>query len=366
MCFIDFTRSLIDMNRTNVYETIGALLGVYYQRITNRKHWSTVALVLVLAAPVAAQYVPQKVVIGGIQFDSADAYVSAYKVEAALAIALEASGRYALIPNVTRDSLVASSRNDSLSVQAAADSLGAELIAFCSVGRIANLVRVELVIVGGDGWIVTTSGVGFATSFYLSDSTKKRVIDPAILAATQRALCVAVLDSSLYAEADSGLAVRPTQLAAIGGIEFIASNPDFAPWSVMKEKIAASYDAVSTIVAAMRQNATITVVDIETRDSLYAIDGLFMVENYNPASRSELTILKGFEITHMITGRLERMKGGAELTLVYNEIKPDASYTPIRSAKVTIAVDSKLAFQDGVRACLRKLFGSITEPAGQK
>ncbi|MBP7094064.1 MAG: hypothetical protein KBB72_08455, partial [Candidatus Kapabacteria bacterium] len=299
-------------------------------------------------------------------FDSADAYTSAYKVEAALAVALEASGRYALIPNVTRDSLVASLRNDSLSVQAAADKLGAELIAFCSIGRIANLVRMELVIIGGDGWIITTSGVGYATSFLVSDSTKKRVIDPAILTATQRALCVAVRDSSLYAAADSILAVHPSELAAVGGIEFIATNTDLAPWSVMREKIAASYDAVSTIVAAMRQNPDITVVDIETRDSLYALGGLFMVENYNAASRSELNILKGFEITHLISGRLERMKGGAELMLVYNEIKPDATYTPVKKAQFMIAVDSKLAFQDGVRACLRKLFGSITEPAERK
>lgn len=354
------------MNRTNVYETIGALLGVCYRRITNRKHWSAAALVLLLCVPLAAQQAPQKVLIGGIQFDSADAYVSAYKVEAALAVALEASGRYALIPNVTRDSLVASLRNDSLSVQAAADKLGAELIAFCSIGRIANLVRMEVVLVGGDGWIITTSGVGYATSFLVSDSTKKRVIDPAILTATQRALCVAVLDSSLYAEADSVLAVRPTQLAAVGGIEFIATNPDLAPWSVMREKIAASYDAVSTIVAAMRQNPDVTVMDIETRDSLYALGGLFMVENYNAASRSELNILKGFEITHLISGRLERMKGGAELTLIYNEIKPDASYTPVKKSQFMIAVDSKLAFQDGVRACLRKLFGSITEPTERK
>ncbi|MBK6759713.1 MAG: hypothetical protein IPG73_03235 [Ignavibacteria bacterium] len=353
------------MNRTNVYETIGALLGVCYRRITNRKHWSAAALVLVFYVPLVAQQAPQKVLIGGIQFDSADAYTSAYKVEAALAVALEASGRYALIPNVTRDSLVASLRNDSLSVQAAADKLGAELIAFCSIGRIANLVRMELVIIGGDGWIITTSGVGYATSFLVSDSTKKRVIDPAILTATQRALCVAVRDSSLYAAADSVLAVHPSELAAVGGIEFIATNTDLAPWSV-REKIAASYDAVSTIVAAMRQNPDITVVDIETRDSLYALGGLFMVENYNAASRSELNILKGFEITHLISGRLERMKGGAELTLVYNEIKPDATYTPVKKAQFMIAVDSKLAFQDGVRACLRKLFGSITEPAERK
>ncbi|MCX6141233.1 MAG: hypothetical protein NTX15_10475 [Candidatus Kapabacteria bacterium] len=354
------------MNRTNVYEIIGGLLAVCYGHVTNRKHWLLLTLFVLLAPSLMAQQARQKVMVGGIQRDTLDTLITSYKVEAAMALALDVSGRYELIPNSTRDSIVRTFHKDSITIQAAADKLGAELIAFCSIGRVANLVRMEVVITGGEGWIVTTSGTGYASTSLLSDSSRLRIIDPAILTSTQRALCGALLDSALYADADSGLNARPTQLAAIGGIEFIPGSSDLAPWSIIREKIAASYDAASTIAASMRGNDMVTVADIETRDSIYALARLYMVENYNPPSGTEIKTLMGFEFTHIITGRFERVRGGAQLTLVYNEIQPNASYTPVRKATTIVPVDVKLALQDGVRTCLRQLFGAITEPVAQK
>ena len=324
-----------------------------------------VVVMLLVTATSWSQQSVQKVMIGGIRHDTSDNLISQYKVEAALAIALELTGRYSLVQNSTRDSVVATMKSDSVSAQSAADRLGAELITFCSIARVANLIRMEVVIVGGEGWVINTSGVGYATSFLVSDSSKQRIVDPAILAATQRALCIALLDSTLYQSADSGLQVRPTQLTAVGGMEFVVPTEGLAPWSVFKEKIAASYDAVSTVVAALRQHPSITVIDLESRDSLYAAAGLFMVENYNALSGIELNTLKGFEVTHVITGRFVRVRGGAEITLMLNEIKPDASFSSIRSASSTVNVDTKLAFQDGIRSCLRQLFGAITEPKQQ-
>jgi len=299
---------------------------------------------------------------GGIQVDTSDRLVSRYKVEAALALALELSNRLQLIPNSVRDSLASAHVSDSLTIQRAADTLGAEIIVFSNLGRIANLVRMETVVLGGDDWIVNNSGVGYAVSFYEGDSAQNRVLDPAILLATQRSLCVALLDSNLYATSDSSLRAMPTMLMAVGGIEFVDSDSELAPWSIFREKISASYDIALTIVSSLRTNSTYTVIDLDTRDSIYALAGLFMVENYNVASRTELTTLKAFDVKMMISGKLERERGGAELTLVLNEIQADASYTPMKRASVLVRVDSKLAIQDGVRACLRELFASISEP----
>ena len=367
------------MNRTNVYEIIGTLLGVCYlhvtmalqlagsygSRVTNRKHWVIAVAMILATSTIWSQQTVQKVMIGSIRSDSSDHLLSQYKVEAALALALEITGRYSLVQNTTRDSVVATMKRDSISVQMAADRLGAELIAFCSIARVANLIRMEVVIVGGEGWVINTTGVGFALSFLVSDSSQQRIVDPAILTATQRALSVALLDSAMYVSADSGLQARPTQLTALGGMEFVMGEDGLAPWSVFKEKIAASYDAVATVVAAMRQHPSVTVVDVESRDSLYAAAGLYMVENYNALSGIELKTLRGFDVTHVITGRFVRIRGGAEITLSWNEIKPDASYTSIRTASSTVSVDAKLAFQDGIRSCLRQMFGAITEPVQQ-
>lgn len=354
------------MNRTNVREIIGRLLAACYAHVTNRKHWLVLPLLAVLAPSLQSQQIKQRVLVGSIQRDTLDTLITSYKVEAAMALALDVSGRYELIPNAVRDSLARTFRKDSLTVQAVADKLGAELIAFCSIGRVANLIRVEVVISGGEGWIVSSSGIGYASTSLLSDSSRLRILDPAILTATQRALCGALLDSTLYAIADSGMNVRPTQLAAIGGIEFLAGSSDLAPWSLVREKIAASYDVASTIAASLRASDRVTIADIETRDSIYALARLFMVENYNPPSKTEIKTLMGFEFTHIITGRFERFRGGAHLTLVYNEIQPDASYTAVRKATTVVNVDAKLALQDGVRSCLRELFGMITEPIAPK
>lgn len=351
------------MNRTNVFETICSPLGAFYRGVTNWKHTvpSIVMVLLVVVMCTASTAAQQRIMLGGASFPKTDTLLSAYKAEAALALACELSGTYVLIPNDVRDSVARMLPDSTRTAQRVADRLGAELIVFIDIARIVNLVRIQITLVGGEGWIISTEGTGYATSFLTDDATGRRVIDPAILTATQRALCGAVLQPNLYDAADSAFRVRPTQLTALGGTDFVNDDKDLAPWALFREKVAASYDVASTIVAAMRNHDSLTVIDMETRDSIYAMAGLFMVENYNPASTSELKILKGFEVTRLITGVCERIRGGAGLRMTHNELMPNATYTPLSKAEVIIPVDSKLALQDGVRFCLKNLYGTLTE-----
>lgn len=351
------------MNRTNVFETIGSPLGVFYRGVTNWKHMilrTFISLVAVLfcASTASAQ---QRIMIGGVSFPQTDTLLSSYKGEAALALACELSPSYRLVPNDVRDSVARLVPDSLRTAQVVADRIGAELIAFVDIARIVNLVRVHITIVGGEGWIVSTEGTGYATSFLTEDGTGRRVIDPAILTAMQRALCQAVLQPDLYATADSGFRVKPTHLTALGGTQFLDNAKGLAPWALFREKVAASFDVASTIVAALRRHDTLTVIDMETRDSIYAMAGLFMVENYNPASATELKILKGFEVTRLITGLCERIRGGAGLRITHNELLQDATYSPLGKAEVIIPTDSKVALQDGVRFCLKNLYGTLTE-----
>lgn len=351
------------MNRTNVLETIGPPLGVFYGVVMNWKHGFVqvlvaVGLVLACAAETQAQ---QRIMIGGVSLPKGDTLISAYKAEAALALACELSSVYRLVPNDVRDSVARAVPDSMRTAQIVADRIGAELIAFVDVARIVNLVRIHLTVIGGEGWIITTEGTGYATSFLTEDGTGRRVLDPAILTAMQRALCEAVLQPDLYTTADSAFRVRPTKLTALGGTEFVDGEKGLAPWAIFREKVAASYDVASTIVAAMRHHDSLTVIDMETRDSIYAMAGLFMVENYNPPSAVELKILKGFEVTRIITGLCERIRKGAGLRIIHNDLLPDASYTARTMADVILPSDSKVALQDGVRFCLKKLYGTITE-----
>lgn len=350
-------------NRTNVRETIGTLLGGCYASVTSPLHWIlrrvlTVALCGVVFGTTSAQV--QRVMVANVNYDSTDSALHPPMLFAGLSLAFELSKHYAVIPMDLRDAMAARI-GDSATYQRVADSLKAELIAFCSVARVGNLVRSEIVIAGGEGFTFTTSGVGYGVTYLKSDSTGGMLYDPAILSSMQRALCSALRDSNLYAAADEGVSTRPTALLSVGGINFAPPPDNYVTWSTFKEKIAASYDIMQTCIAALRYRDDYTIIDDVSRDSMYVKDGLYFVENYNSVTQQELKILRAFDVSHILTGRYERIVDGARLTLYLQSIEANGSLKTMKSGSAVVPVDSKLALQDGVRACLREIFGTITE-----
>lgn len=345
-------------NRTNEGETILGLLGACKQRVTNGKHWAALCFLLVTLVSARAQV--QQVMVGGLQFDTSDVFVTAKKIETGLSIALGETGKYAVIPNDVRDSLLRS-RRDTLSVLMAADYIKAELIVFCNVGRIGKLVRSEVVILGGDGFVLNLSGIGYGTTTIEEDSTKQMIVDPAILSSIQRAVCMALQDSTLYSSASPILRVQPADLAVVGGIHFRETPSGLLPWSLFKEKISASFDAAQIIVEALRDTKDLVMIDLDTRDSIFAKARLYMIENYNPTTAAELKILSAFEISHIITGTVERVRSGAVLTLNYQQIQQDFKLRQIARAEAVLQADSKDELKTAVRKCLTKLFGTIND-----
>lgn len=316
---------------------------------------------VLLSTGIMAQV--QRVMIARLDHDTADVALQPSKLIDGLALACELTKQYAVVPVEIRDS-VAARIGDSATYQRVADSLRAEIIVFCSVARIANLVRSELVVAGGEGFTFSTSGVGYGVTFLQSDTLGSMLLDPAVLSSMQRALCAALRDSNLYAGANEGLRTRPSSLLSIGGITFVPPPEEFVTWSTFKEKVPASYDIVQTAVAALRHRDDYTVVDIDSRDSMYAKGGLHFVENYNQVTPTELKILRAFDIATILTGRYERISEGARLTLFLQSIESNGALKTITSGTSLVEVDSKLALQDGVRACLRQIFGTITEQSG--
>lgn len=345
-------------NRTNEGETIPGLLGACKQRVTNGKHWIALCFLLVTLLPARAQV--QEVMIGGMQYDTSDAYISAKKIETGLSIALGATGKYAVIPNDVRDSLLRS-RRDTLSVLLAADYLKAELIVFCNVGRIGKLVRSEVVILGGDGFVLNLSGIGYGITTIEEDSSKTLIIDPAILSSIQRAVCTALQDTSLYGSASPILRVQPAELAVVGGIDFQEPPSGLDRWSLFEEKVSASYDVAQIIVEALRDTRNLVMIDLDTRDSIFAKARLYMIENYNPTTVAELKILSAFEVSRIITGRIERNPDGAVLTLRYQRILPDNRLQELAGAEAVLTDDSKEVLKSTTRVCLTKLFGTIND-----
>lgn len=345
-------------------ETIGTLLGGCYASVTSPLHWLSTGLWALLiglhlySPETLAQ--TQRVMVARVQYDTADAALRPSKLLDGLALAFELTKQYAVVPVEIRDS-VAARIGDSATYQLVADSLRAEIIVFCSVARIANLVRSEIVVAGGEGFTFNASGVGYGVTFLQSDTLGSMLLDPAVLSSMQRALCAALRDSNLYSGAGDGLRTRPSTLLAVGGITFAPPPEDFVTWSTFKEKVPASFDIVQTAVAALRYQDDYTVVDIDSRDSMYAKGGLHFVENYNTVTPTELKILRAFDIVTLVTGRYERVRDGGRLTLFLQSIEPSGSLKTLKSGSTLVEVDSKLALQDGVRSCLRQIFGTITE-----
>ncbi len=328
----------------------------------------TLTLLWFIAPLASAQ--TGKVMIAEIKTDSSDPSIRPSKIEAGFALACELTGQFQLVPSDVRDSFMLASRNSQLTAADVARGLDATGIAYLFTARIGNLVRSDVLLAVGALYDMKMTGIGYAAIRH-SDATS-RVADPAILASQQRALCVALRDTALYAAlrdtalyvgADSALNVRPTVPVVAGGIEFV-ERQGMVPWTLIKEKIAASYDAVLVTVEALQQNPRITAVDMETRDSIYALAKMYLTENYNPVSATELGTLRAFDIRHLVVGSVTRVQGGAELVMSMNWINDDGSFAPLSTAKRMLTVDSKEMLRDMVSDAVKELGNGPLVPTG--
>lgn len=311
-----------------------------------------------------------RVMIAEIKTDSSDPSIRASKVEAGFALACELTGQFQLIPSEVRDSFMLASGNSQLTAADVARGLNATGIAYLFTARIGNLVRSDVLLAVGAQYDMRVTGIGYAAIRHADSG--RRVADPAILASQQRALSVALRDTALYAAlrdtalyagADSTLNVRPTVPVVVGGVEFF-ERQGMVPWTLINEKIAASYDAVLITVQALQQNPRITAVDMETRDSIYALAKMYLTENYNPVSATELGTLRAFDIRHLVVGSVTRVQGGAELVMSLNWIDDDGSYAPLSSTKRMLTVDSKDMLRDMVLDAVKELGNGPLVPAG--
>ena len=85
--------------------------------------------------------------------------------------------------------------------------------------------------------------------------------------------------------------------------------------------------------------------------------GLHLTENYNQVSAIELQQLARFEVSHLVTGTLQRTGQGAVLTLTLNRITADERFTPLRSVKDELTEDTKVALRATVERAIARLIG---------
>lgn len=285
-----------------------------------------------------------------------DSLLTTALIDEAAGLALTMTGRYAYIPVAVRDSVLLSKNGKEWSAAYAAKEIGANTIAYVSVSRIINLIRVELTLMSGRDYTVKQTGVGYASMRHAVMGTERPALQPALLLASQRAVLEAVRQPDIYASLQSDLRARPATLYGVSGIAFRQDSSIMPMWQLFDENTVVSYDMAQTIVHRLHDRDSLVVVDIETRDTMYAMGRLFLVENDRAISRTELRILRGFDIANVITGTFERVPEGGRLTLYASHVDRAISFTVNRSATRTITTDSVEAMRDAVNACIDELF----------
>ncbi|MFA6571836.1 MAG: hypothetical protein WCT77_11450 [Bacteroidota bacterium] len=296
----------------------------------------------------------EKILLAKITFGRfIDSSVSESKVEAALSLASELSGKFKLIPGELRDSAVAELKQQQAvtSAMAVAGKLNADKIFVVTLNRLQNILRVDISCIQVSSPEVKLHGKGYAHLHYFKEAGDNPVYDPMILAAMQRALADCVGDSLLYEHASGPFRVFPTSSMVVGAIEFVEDSK-FPEWEIFSKKVIMSYDLIESVFEEAKNCQDYAVYDVGTRDSMFAMFGYRLVENYRPPAIEELKMYEKFEVKYYISGLIRRVAQGAELELYLSYVDYN---------KLSIIRKEKGLLQDDNIDALRSLARSLTK-----
>lgn len=237
-----------------------------------------------------------------------------------------------------------------------ADQLDVDRLLFIQAARLENMLRVAVTMTKSPDFIKSQDGVGYALIRYRKEGTGQRIYDTALLEALQRAIADAVEDSSLFAQTKELTPVWPAPPVVISGIQF--DNKSTKPaWELFDDKVSISYEMVLQIFNAIKDNPRYVAYDIDSRDSMYALRNLYMVENYRLPSPLEMKMLEQFEVHHLISGTFVRTANNeAVLTLQLGTLNK-GMYTVVTNQKTTIREDSREKLMEAVRTTASALLG---------
>ncbi len=279
--------------------------------------------------------------------------LSNYKIEAALSLAMELSNKYRFISTPEIDSLL---KLNKVSTEATAIQIAKKLkidkILFLSINRLSNMLRVEFTTVLTKDEKKKSSGIGYAQLNY-KDTSNHYIFDTPLLQAIQRAFASSENNPNLYSGLEGKFLAYPAEPLIIGGIEF-QNNKDLPEWNLFNNNAVNSYFAAETVFDVIKDTPRYAIYDLESRDSLYALFNLHIIENYRPPTSYELDALNTLEVTHYITGTFIRNGEGANIELYLCKItKKRLEVIRIESEKLT--TDSYEEFSNKLRAAASRL-----------
>lgn len=278
------------------------------------------------------------------------------KSDAAMAIALGAANRFKYIPFHDRDSVAAIFK--SLNAEPTAFNVGqeikAEVLLFLRINQLGNLLRVEIQAKAGNQYTQTVSGVGLALLRY-RDTSNQVVYEPTMIEAMQRAMCTITGDSNLYAHVeDSAYIVYPAEPLTFLSME-LDNKKQKSLWAIFQNNEVNSFYGLQVLFEAASTLKHVIPIDLDTRDSIYAMKQIYLVENHVRPTQTELKLLFDVGLNYGITGLVEKTQDGAELTLTLNEITAKGALKRVKSLTAGFTDDSLEGFKKTATKLLRRL-----------
>lgn len=280
------------------------------------------------------------------------------KIEAGLHLACELSKKFRIIPVSRRDSVInfLMEQKKEPTAENLAKELKADKVYFVLINRLHNMLRIDLTAFDRKTPQKKYKGIGYANLRYREQETDKIIYDPALLKAFQRAIAGAERDTMLYSYLDENLKVFPASSLIVGGIDF-QEDKNLPSWKLYEKKVVTSFDATEIIFNEIKDHPKFAVYDNPSRDSLYSLFHMHIVENYRPPTSFEILALNAMEVDYYITGLLKRTIDGALLELVLCRVNKK-SLEVIKSEKEIIYQDSIEEFRTAIKNCTKKIFSA--------
>lgn len=296
-----------------------------------------------------------KIFIAQIDYGPKANVITDDKVEAAMFLACKMTKSFELIPSDISDSVIKQMNENKQKTTAmnVAKELNADRIYFIRISRLENILRADISSTNTKNGKKVRNGTGYAFVNFHDKTTDQPLYDPSLLKAIQRALATAENDSLMFDSAEGPFKVYPAASLVIGGID-IRDNPKFDRWNLFDKKLTTSFDASEVIFETSKNSHSYVAYDMSSRDSIYALFNMHIVENYRPPTSHEMEALSKLQVEYYITGLMQRSEQGATIELYLCKIK-DKSLNIIRQENATVEKDEIEALRKVVRELTAKL-----------
>jgi hypothetical protein len=248
--------------------------------------------------------------------------LEAGKIKPALYYITQLNDKYELVSDSAVNEAI--NRLNKPSAFEIAHEIFADRIFIIKIEQLVNVIRCEIISASIEEPNIARTSEGIAVLHLFKKSNQMPYFDPTILTAMQRAFAAVENDSLMFINLAEPYNVKPAPSIVIAGIEFI-DDDNYVNWEIFNNPLMNSFEYTDLIYKSIYKSLDWVVFDIDSRDAIYGLYNLFLIENHIAPSYNELSALQRFNIEHYITGTIKRNVNGINITLQIRENKDNSN-----------------------------------------